>query len=135
MALRFFTSSLLKPNVFIDDFDREVVAGLGARSPPVNQTANHKAADTAEEENRNVLVRNDGVGKADEQAKQKAGQPARPAWQLHTTDNESNSETAGEGTEQSRRLVWERHGQHEQNIQSAEEEARNETENHFGHDR
>jgi len=45
------------------------IAWLDVRSPPVDQPTNNQTADTAEDKNGNILVSDDGVGKADEQAK------------------------------------------------------------------
>ena len=55
------------------------IVWLDVRSPPVNQAANHKTSDAPQNENRAILMCDDGVGKADEQAKQQTYKPARPA--------------------------------------------------------
>ena len=55
------------------------IAWLDVGSPSVDQTANNKTADAAKDKDRNVIVRDDGIRKADEQAKQKADKPTRPA--------------------------------------------------------
>ena len=47
--------------------------------PPVNHPTNDETSDATKDENRNILVCDDGVRKADEQAEQKADKPARPA--------------------------------------------------------
>ena len=55
------------------------IAWLDMGLPSVYQSTNNKAADPAEHKNRNILVCDDGIGKADEQTKQKANQPSWPA--------------------------------------------------------
>ena len=45
----------------------------------MDQTANNKTADAAKDEDRDILVRDDGIRKAEEQAKQQADKPTRPA--------------------------------------------------------
>jgi hypothetical protein len=88
--------------------------------PPVDHPPNNQTADTAEDKNRNVLVCDDGVRKADEQAKQQADKPARPVRQLDTTNDKSNGEATGECTEQRCRFVRKRHRQHKTDIQRSE---------------
>ncbi len=55
------------------------IAWLDVGSPPVDETANNKAADAAKDKNRNVFVCDNRIGKADEQAKQQSDKPTRPA--------------------------------------------------------
>ena len=42
------------------------IAWLDVRSPPVDQTANYETANAPQNENRNILVRDNGIRKADE---------------------------------------------------------------------
>ena len=66
-------------HVGVKDKSVRCIAWLDVSSPPVDQPTNNQTADTAEDKNGNVLVRDDGVRKADEQTKQQADKPARPA--------------------------------------------------------
>jgi hypothetical protein len=75
------------------------IAWLDVGSPSVDQTADNKAADPAEDKDRNILVCNDGVWKADEKPEEQPDQPAGPERQLHATNNESNGEATGESAE------------------------------------
>ena len=109
------------------------IALLDARSPPVNQTANHEAANAPQNENRNILVSDDSVRKANEQAEEQADQPARPRRQLNATDDEADGETAGECAKQSRGLIGERHRQHQADVESTEYQARDQTKKNFRH--
>src|ERR1051325_11667761 len=68
-------------------------------SPPVNQPPNNQPSDTAKDENRNILMRNDGVRQADKQTEQDADKPTRPYWQLNTPDDKSNGEATTECAE------------------------------------
>jgi hypothetical protein len=87
---------------------KEVIVWLDVRSPPVNDSANDEPSDAAKHENGNILVSDDSVREADEQTKKKSNDPARPCWQLHTTDDKPDGEAAGKGTEQWRSLCPEK---------------------------
>jgi len=52
---------------------------LDVNFPTMNYAANNKATDASKNQNGHILVRDDGVRKANEQAKQQADKPARPA--------------------------------------------------------
>jgi len=99
----------------------------------MNEATDDKAANSAEHENRNILVCDDGVGKADEQAKQQTDKPARPAWQLNTTNDEANGEATGKRPEQGGSLVRERHGQHQADIERSKYKTSDQTQNDFRH--
>lgn len=75
----------------------------------------------------------DGVGKADQQTEQEAHQPAGPARELDAANDESNGKATAKSAEQRRRLVRERHRQHEEDIQRSEDDARYQTKNNFRH--
>jgi hypothetical protein len=106
---------------------------LDVDSPTMNQPAYDEATNATEHENRNILVSNDGIRKADEQPEQQSDQPARPRRQLHATDDEADGESTGECAKQSRGLIGERHRQHQSDIEGSEHRARDQTENNFRH--
>src|ERR1051325_6653127 len=109
------------------------IAWLDVRSPSVNQSSDNQTADAAENKNGNVLVGDDGVGKADQQTEQETHQPARPARELDAANDESNGKATAKSAEQCRRLVRERHRQHEDDIQRSEDDARHQNKNNFRH--
>jgi len=82
----------------------------------MNESANNKSSDAAQHENGNVLVSDDGVWQADQQAEKKASHPPRPARQVHAPNDKADGKAASERTEQSRLLVRKRHGEHQGDI-------------------
>jgi hypothetical protein len=78
-------------------------------------------------------MRDDGIRKADEQTKDEADKPAWPTGQLNATNDESNDEATGEGTEQRCGFVRKRHRQHEADIQRSKYYSSDQTENDFRH--
>ena len=107
--------------------------GLGVGSPPVDQPTNDQTADAAENKNGNILLGDDGVGKADQQTEQEADHPTGPARELDAANDESNRKATAKSAEQRRRLVRERHRQHEDDIQPSEDYAGDQTKNDFRH--
>ena len=72
---------------------------LAVHSPSVNQPADNQAADATRDENRSILMRDNGVRQADEKAKYQAHNPAWHFRQLHTPNDKSDREAAGERAE------------------------------------
>jgi hypothetical protein len=62
----------------------------------VNESANNKSSDAAKHENGNILVSDDGVWQADEQAEKKANDPPGPPRQLYASNDKADSEAARE---------------------------------------
>ena len=106
---------------------------LDVGSPSVNQSSDNQTADPAENKNGNILVGDNGVGKTDQQTEQETHQPAGPARELDAANDESNGKATAKSAEQRRRLVRERHWQHEDDIQRSEDDARDQTKNDFRH--
>lgn len=68
----------------------------GAGAPTVNQAADNKTTDAAQDKNWDVFVRYDRVREANKQSEKKAHKPTRPVWQLNAPDNKADGKPASE---------------------------------------
>ena len=71
----------------------------------MNETTYEETADTAENKDGKILMRDDSIRQAQEKTKEEPDGPPRPGRQLHAADDQADCETAGESTQQSSRLV------------------------------
>ena len=72
---------------------------LDVNLPPVDQASDHQTTDTTENEDRDILICNDGVRKTDEQTKKKSNDPSGPRGQLHAADDKTDGEATRERSE------------------------------------
>jgi len=101
-------------------------------SPPLNEATDHQAAEPPDDQDRRISLGDDRGRQAQQQPEAQTHSPAGPR-KLHTSDDQPDGEAVGEGTQQRRPLVRERHGEHHPDRDGAEHHAGNQTPQRTGH--